>query len=148
MKAGSKLDPRTVFGSLTAAAAAMAAASAAAQQTPPEEIIVTSSIVTQPRRQIGTAVSVIESEEIELRGYDGLAEILRTQTGIGVTNSGGAGKSTAVSIRGEDSFRTLLMIDGVKALDPSGPQVVRKSQPPLSIRHSSRSTQVPFGPSS
>jgi vitamin B12 transporter len=89
----------------------------------PEEIIVTSSIVAQPRRQIGTAVSVIDFDDIELRGYTDLAEVLRTQTGIAVTNSGGAGKSTSVRIRGEDSFRTLLMIDGVKALDPSAPQV-------------------------
>jgi vitamin B12 transporter len=95
----------------------------AAQQAPPEEIVVTSSIVAQPRRQIGTAVSVIESEEIALRGYEDLAEVLRTQTGIGVSNSGGAGKATAVFIRGEDSYRTLLMIDGVKALDPSSTQV-------------------------
>ena len=83
----------------------------------------TSSIVAQPRREIGTAVSIIEAEDIELRGYADLADILRTQTGIGVSNSGGLGKATAVNIRGEDSFRTLLMIDGVKALDPSAPQV-------------------------
>lgn len=90
---------------------------------PLEEIVVTSSIVPQPRRQIGTAVSVIDAEEIELRGYSDLADVLRTQTGIGVTNSGGLGKATAVNIRGEDSFRTLLMIDGVKALDAGAPQV-------------------------
>jgi len=88
-----------------------------------EEIIVTPSIVAQPRRQIGTAVSVIEAEDIELRGYTDLADVLRTQTGIAVSNSGGLGKATAVNIRGEDSFRTLLMIDGVKALDVSAPQV-------------------------
>jgi len=90
----------------------------------PEEIVVTSSMIAQPRRQIGTAVSVLEVEEIELRGYASLADVLRTQTGIGVTNSGGPGKSTAVRIRGEDSFRTLLIIDGVRALDPSAPQVI------------------------
>ena len=89
----------------------------------PEEIIVTSSIIEQPRRQIGTPVSVIDFEDIELRGYDDLASVLRTQTGIGVTNSGGLGKPTAVSIRGEDGYRTLLIIDGVKAVDPSAPQV-------------------------
>lgn len=91
-------------------------------QQPPEEIIVTSSSVEQPRRQIATAVSVIGSEDIELRGYNDLAGVLRTQIGIGVTNSGGPGKSTLVRIRGEESFRTLLMIDGVKAVDPSAPQ--------------------------
>jgi vitamin B12 transporter len=116
-------NPRCVVRSLAAVGSALAAASVGAQPTPPEEIAVTSSIVAQPRRQIGTAVSVIETEEIALRGYEDLADVLRTQAGIGVSNSGGAGKSTAVFIRGEDSFRTLLMIDGVKALDPSTPQV-------------------------
>ena len=90
---------------------------------PTEEIIVTSSIIAQPRRQIGTAVSAIDFEEIELRGYTDLSDVLRTQTGIGVSNTGGQGKSTSVRIRGEETYRTTLMIDGVKALDPSAPQV-------------------------
>ena len=89
----------------------------------PEEIVVTSSIIPMPRRQIGTAVSVIEGTDIQLRGYEGLADVLRTQTGIGVTNSGGPGKSTTLRIRGEEGYRTMLMIDGVKAMDPSAPQV-------------------------
>jgi vitamin B12 transporter len=111
------------FRSLTAVGAALAASPAAAQQPRPEEIVVTSSIVAQPRRQIGTAVSVIDFEEIELRGYTDVADVLRTQAGIGVSNTGGPGKTTTVRIRGEDGFRTLLVIDGVKALDPSAPQV-------------------------
>ncbi|HJR68634.1 MAG TPA: TonB-dependent receptor plug domain-containing protein, partial [Gammaproteobacteria bacterium] len=90
---------------------------------PTEEIIVTSSIVATPRRQLATAVSVIDGPSIELRGYNDLADTLRTQPGIGVSNSGGPGKSTTLRIRGEAGFRTLLMIDGVKALDPSAPQV-------------------------
>jgi vitamin B12 transporter len=121
MKTRLRHEASTAFAAAVAAASAIAPA--AAQPPPPEEIVVTSSIVAQPRRQIGTAVSVVDAEEIELRGYEGLADVLRTQTGIAVSNSGGAGKATAVSIRGEDSFRTLLMIDGVKALDPSAPQV-------------------------
>lgn len=88
-----------------------------------EEIVVTSSIIAQPRRQIGTAVSVIDFADIELRGYTDLADVLRTQTAIGVSNSGGVGKSSSVRIRGEEAYRTLLMIDGVKALDPSAVQV-------------------------
>ncbi|HEX7236975.1 MAG TPA: TonB-dependent receptor [Gammaproteobacteria bacterium] len=116
-------NPCGVVRSLAAVGSALVAAFAGAQQTPPEQIVVTSSIVAQPRRQIGTAVSVIETQEIALRGYEDLAAVLRTQTGIGVSNSGGAGKTTSVYIRGEDSFRTLLMIDGVKAVDPSATQV-------------------------
>ncbi len=98
-------------------------AQAASSADRPEEIIVTSSIIAQPRRQIGTAVSSIDFEEIELRGYTDVSEVLRTQTSLGVTNSGGAGKSTAVRIRGEETYRTTLIIDGVKAVDPAGAQV-------------------------
>jgi vitamin B12 transporter len=105
---------------LTGPHAAVHAQPAAAEGV--EEIVVTSSLVAQPRRQIGTAVAIIDSTEIELRGYPGLADVLRTQTGVGVSNSGGPGKNTALRIRGEEAFRTLLLIDGVKAVDPSAPQ--------------------------
>ena len=92
--------PGNALRMLAALALASATLCGAAQQAAPEEIVVTSSIVAQPRREIGTAVSVIDSEEIELRGYADMADVLRTQTGIGVRNSGGAGKATAVFIRG------------------------------------------------
>jgi len=92
-------------------------------QPRPEEMIVTGTLIPVPKREIGTAVSVIDSQEIELRGYDGLADLLRTQPGIGVTNSGGRGKHTVLRIRGEEGYRTQLIIDGVKAVDPSSPQV-------------------------
>src|SRR5262245_26245834 len=105
-RTGSALAAATLTGS------AWLATDAGAQSTsaePTEEIVVTSSIVPTPRRQLATAVSVIDGASIELRGYDGLADTLRTQPGIGVTNSGGAGKTTTLRIRGEDGFRTLLM---------------------------------------
>ena len=88
----------------------------------PEVIVVTSSLIPTPRRQIGTAVSVLEGAEIELRGYDSLTDVLRTQPGIGVSNSGGPGKASTLRIRGEEGYRTMLMIDGVKAVDPTAPQ--------------------------
>jgi vitamin B12 transporter len=113
--------PRSVI------AAAMAAALPAAAQSPassekPDEIIVTSSVLPTPRRQIATAVSVIDGAEMELRGYDSLVDVLRTQPGIGVTNTGGPGKTSALRIRGEEGYRTLLVIDGMKSTDPSSTQ--------------------------
>jgi vitamin B12 transporter len=94
-----------------------------ARAEPPEEMIVTSSLVPQPRREIGTAVSVLDFDEMQLRGYTEVADALRTQPGISVSNSGGIGKSTSVRIRGEESYRTTLIIDGVRAVDASAPQV-------------------------
>ena len=107
----------------TLVGAASAAMPGAAQDARLEEIVVTSSKIPQPRRQIGTALSAIDFDEIELRGYTALGDVLRTQTGVQVNNLGGPGKRTSVHVRGEESFRTLLIIDGVKALDPSAPQV-------------------------
>jgi vitamin B12 transporter len=88
-----------------------------------EEVVVTGQLIEVPRRQLGTAVSIITSDEIELRGYHSLADVLRTQPAIGVSNAGGVGKTTTLRIRGEESYRTMLLIDGVKALDTSAPQV-------------------------
>ena len=99
----------------------LAAAQPAASQRP-EEIVVTPSLIPQSKRQIGTAVSTIDFEEIALRGYTDVADVLRTQPGIGVSNSGGLGKHTILRIRGEEGYRTLLVIDGIKAVDPSVPQ--------------------------
>jgi vitamin B12 transporter len=89
----------------------------------PEVMIVTSSLVPQPKREIGTAVSVLDFGEMQLRGYTEVAAALRTQPGISVSNSGGIGKSTSLRIRGEEAYRTTLIIDGVRAADASAPQV-------------------------
>jgi vitamin B12 transporter len=88
-----------------------------------DEIVVTSSRIPMPLRQIGTAVSVITGADIDLRGYTSMADILRTQPGIAVTNTGGLGKTTSLRVRGEEGYRTTLMIDGVKIADPTGPQI-------------------------
>lgn len=88
-----------------------------------EEVVVTASRIETPVRQVGAAVSVVGQEEIALRGYASMAELLRTQPGIAVTNAGGPGKASALRIRGEEGYRTLMMIDGVDISDPTGVQV-------------------------
>ena len=88
-----------------------------------DEIVVTSSKIGVPRRQLGVAVSVIDGTEIDLRGFATLADVLRTQPGIAVSNNGGPGQSTSLRVRGEEGFRTLALIDGVKISDPTTPQV-------------------------
>ncbi len=87
-----------------------------------DEIVVSSKIVV-PIREIGTAVSIITAEDIQLSGYNSMAGLLRTQAGIAASNTGGAGKPTTLRIRGEEGYRTLVMIDGVELADPSGTQM-------------------------
>ena len=59
-----------------------------------DEIVVISSKIAVPRRQVGVAVSVIDGEEIELRGFASVADVLRTQPGVSVSAAGGVGNTT------------------------------------------------------
>jgi vitamin B12 transporter len=93
-----------------------------AENTRLEEIIVTSSRIEMPLRQVGTSVSVITAQDIQERGFLNLADVLRYEPAISVTNTGGAGKATSLRIRGENGFRTKLLIDGIDVTDTSSPQ--------------------------
>jgi vitamin B12 transporter len=111
-------------------ALALAAATpwhAVAQSAPPrdklEEIIVTSSRVPMPLREIGTSVSVITEDEISQLGFNSLYDILRTQPGVAVSNAGGAGSPTSLRIRGEEGYRTLMLLDGIDISDTVSPQI-------------------------
>jgi vitamin B12 transporter len=88
-----------------------------------EKITVVANRVATPLEQIAASVSILDEKDIEALGFVSLADILRTQPGIGVSNSGGAGKNTTLRIRGEEGFRTQLYIDGVELSDPTAPQV-------------------------
>tara|TARA_R110002110_G_scaffold406421_1_gene626494 strand:+ start:333564 stop:335429 length:1866 start_codon:yes stop_codon:yes gene_type:complete len=87
-----------------------------------EELVVTSSRVPMPLRKIGTSISVIEAEEISLLGYNSLADVLRSQPSVAVVNQGGAGAVTSLRIRGEQSYRTTVILDGIDITDTSAPQ--------------------------
>src|SRR5688572_25919608 len=106
-----------------AVASALVAAPLAAQEKLQQVVVIASRVETS-LREVGASVSVIDRKEIELRGYPTVAQLLRTQAGITATNTGGAGKQTALRIRGEDGYRTLIMIDGVEVSDPTGTQVM------------------------
>ncbi len=88
-----------------------------------EEVIVTSSRTSLSSVEVGSAVSVINRENIESSGYLSAAELLRAQPGIAVTNTGGLGKASSLRVRGEEGYRTTVLIDGVEVSDPSGTQI-------------------------
>ena len=87
-----------------------------------EETVVTSSRVAMPLRQVGTSVSVLDAEDIRARGFNSLTEVLRNQPAVGVTNTGGPGKLSTLRIRGEEGFRTLVLVDGINIGDTASPQ--------------------------
>lgn len=119
----------TKFGS---AAALLCLPTHAMAQTTIEEVIVTSSRIAMPLRQVGTSVSIVSAADIEQRGFSSLYEILRTQPGVAASNAGGAGKASTLRIRGEEGFRTLVLLDGIDISDASSPQVSPRMEQLLS----------------
>ena len=88
-----------------------------------DEIVVTATKRETPLRQIGSSVSVLNGAELELRGFRFVGEALRQVPGVSVTRSGGAGQLSTVFLRGEESYRTLMLVDGLEMSDISAPQV-------------------------
>tara|TARA_R110002050_G_scaffold1244_2_gene8550 strand:+ start:77018 stop:78859 length:1842 start_codon:yes stop_codon:yes gene_type:complete len=58
--------------------------------------------------------TVITRSDIERLQINDLATLLSRQTGIDMTNSGGLGKPSSISIRGTGSDHVLVLVDGVK----------------------------------
>ena len=87
-----------------------------------EEMTVTASRVPVPLRQVGASVSVVDREEILARGFNNLADLLRYEPAVSVSNTGGAGGATSMRIRGENGFRTKVLIDGIDITNTAAPQ--------------------------
>ncbi len=88
-----------------------------------EEIIVTSNRIPVPLKQIATSVTVVTEADIDARGNLSIVDVLRQMPAIATSSNGGAGKSTALRIRGEEGFRTLTILDGIRLSDPSTTQI-------------------------
>ncbi|MDT8398420.1 MAG: TonB-dependent receptor [Pseudomonadales bacterium] len=96
---------------------------ARAESDQPEEVVITSSRIPLPVHQLGLSVSILDESQIEAHGNIALLDVLRQLPAMSSTGSGGAGKATSLRIRGEEGFRTLTLLDGIRLSDPSGVQV-------------------------
>lgn len=83
-----------------------------------EPITVTSATKsTQSIKDVTSNVEVITKEEIEERHFTTVAQALNTLSGVSVISNGGLGNSTSVLVRGMDTKRVLVLIDGVRYND-------------------------------
>ena len=83
----------------------------------------TSSRIPMPLREVGTSMSVLDDDALTRLGFNTLYDALRTQPAVSVSNTGGAGKAATLRIRGEEGYRTLVLLDGIDISDTSSPQV-------------------------
>ena len=90
-----------------------------AEETLEEITIISANKTSQSIQETTANVSVITSEDIEEKGYQTVAQAIQTQAGIQVANAGGLGQPTSFFVRGMDSGKVLVLIDGMRLNDPS-----------------------------
>jgi len=91
-----------------------------AEETLKEITVTTAGKTAQSLEETTSNVTVITAEDIEERGYTTVAQALNALAGITVTSNGGLGTGTSVYVRGMDSKRTLVLIDGIRYNDITG----------------------------
>lgn len=101
-------------------AAATLAASLEANELLFDPIVITATKTEQSLKDVTSDIQIITNAELEEKHIMSVAEALNLASGISLTGNGGLGKSSFVYLRGFDSKRTLVLIDGVRYNDPTG----------------------------
>jgi vitamin B12 transporter len=109
---------RPALVTLACAVALAIALPAAAQQSTPE-VVVTATRVPTDIEAVGSSVTVIDAEEIERRQLRTMTEVLQAVPGTRTVQLGGPGAQTSVFTRGANSNQTLVLIDGLEAVNVS-----------------------------
>jgi vitamin B12 transporter len=84
-----------------------------------DDIVVTAYRGQTDIAKSGSAITVIPGDKINNASPGSLADVLRQVPGLSVTQTGGPGGTTEVSIRGAEAGHTLVLIDGVRVNDPA-----------------------------
>ena len=83
------------------------------------ELLVTATMAPTSQKKIGSAVTVINEEEIRQRNTSSIPELLRAVPGLAVNRSGPVGGFTQIRIRGSEADQLIFLVDGVEANDPN-----------------------------
>ncbi len=79
-----------------------------------EPVVVTATRIPQKLSETSQQAVVITREEIAASGHLSLVELLAARGGVEITNSGGFGQPSAVSMRGAEPRHTMVLIDGMR----------------------------------
>lgn len=86
----------------------------ATEQINLDDVVVTASRIEQSRTSIIGDVSVIDRETIERAGAASLTDLLRSQPGLQIINSGGAGTASSIFLRGTNDQHVVVLVDGLR----------------------------------
>lgn len=84
------------------------------------ETIVSAGRLPADSRKVGSAVTVIDEQDIINRQDQTISDILRDVPGVSVNRSGGVGSFTQIRIRGAEANHVMVLIDGMETTDPAG----------------------------
>ena len=93
-----------------------------------EETVVVADRVETAVESLAVSVNVMDRELIAALGSATLPQLLRSQVGISTTQTGGIGAVSGIRVRGQDGFRTRVLIDGIDISDPSSPQIAPRME--------------------
>jgi vitamin B12 transporter len=93
-----------------------------------EETVVVADRVDTAIESLAVSVNVMDRELISALGSATLPQLLRSQVGISTTQAGGIGAVSGIRVRGQDAFRTKVLIDGIDVSDPSSPQIAPRME--------------------
>src|SRR5215813_678776 len=82
-----------------------------------ETVTVTPSGTTQRVDETSKAITVLDNQSIETRREIGLSESLRGVPGVRVQQQGSPGNLTSVRLRGQRTFDTAVLLDGLRVRD-------------------------------
>ncbi|WP_419766834.1 TonB-dependent receptor domain-containing protein [Arcobacter sp.] len=74
----------------------------------------------QSIKDVTSDVDVITKEEIEERHFTNVSDALKTISGVSIVSNGGVGQLDSLFVRGIDSKRILILIDGIRYNEPAG----------------------------
>ena len=138
---------KMMVGAVAAAVLTIGAAQAA-ESVKTDEIKVTATRVEKELSDVNMSVSVITEEQIKHSTARNVGELLKDMVGIDINPDGGQGVNRA-NIRGENAFRTVVMIDGQKMaehksmsgspmlIDPSSIERIEVIKGPVSVLYGS-----------
>ncbi|HQN41306.1 MAG TPA: TonB-dependent receptor plug domain-containing protein, partial [Pseudomonadales bacterium] len=86
----------------------------AAAAPPPMSLVITPTRTARTVDASLAAVTVIDRAQIERQQPRSLQELLTGMPGVSLSNSGGVGQLTTLSLRGTEPDHLLVLVDGVK----------------------------------
>ena len=87
---------------------------------PVETVVVSATRAETTAEQAAVAASVVTEQQIVVRNYPMLSDVLRDIPGLQLVQSGRPGSLVSLFTRGSNSTQTLVLLDGVPLNDPGG----------------------------